>query len=1200
MKILYVKHNSERAREYQLKTIIYTLNGQKYVKKQAMTPEAIPHLKKMKESYDKLTKATINPNIKLAKIIDESDDSLTFEFIEGESLEHRYNQAQSKEGKENVLSLYTTLLESGFKTTTFDVDTMVTDSFKNLFGEHDYSEFENTPCFEGISNIDLIFSNIIFRDNDIYLIDYEWVYDFNIPTTFAHFRALHPHNALHWAMEKHFVFQVVVNKTGFLNLQEQYSHPRISVADHLQKTNDAMANLELVIQNKESIIQDKERHIHSQNTTIQNLKNLAESKESIIDEKDVHIHNIESLLEENQKYVNQLQGDIEHWHNVARDMTLKNRLKKLLKMIFPLTVLQKAKAIKNTLLSKNETKEIVPEENIITTTPPVNPYWYQEPILTEAIKKEIENFVQQPLISIIMPVYNVAPKWLQLAIDSIEAQWYTNWELCLADDKSTNQETIDFLKNLNHPQIKVIFLEKNLNISGASNEALTLTTGEYITLMDNDDEITPDALYEVVKAINTTGAEFIYSDEDKIEMDGTFSDPHFKPDFAPELFLSQNYLSHLGTIKKELIVKAGGFTIGLEGSQDFDLYLKVLEHTDKIYHIDKVLYHWRKIPGSTAAEYGEKSYAQEAGRKALENAMQRRGITATVKNGHTPGTYKVDYTIEGTPLISIIIPFKDKPELLKVCVESILEKSTYENFEIIGISNNSTEQATFDEMKYLEGLDSRIKFYEYNVPFNYSQINNHAVETYAKGEQILFLNNDIEIISPTWLEEMLMYSQQPQNGAIGAKLYFPNDTIQHAGLVMAPLTIHSVILVYQGFPRNHSGYGARLQCINNYSAVTAACLMLKRSIYDEIQGFDTQNLSVAYNDVDLCLRVQELGYHNVWTPYAEAYHHESISRGYEISKEAVERREKEKYALKQKHPQMFTHGDSYYNKNLTRFSLSSDLDISVKKEHEDVEGIAFYEERLIEKNLREKASTKIALFSHYDAENEIKPYVTYYLESLSKLADIIFVSTAEGLTQEQLDAIEPYCKDIIVKKNVGYDFGAWKSGIDYLGQTLESYETLILCNDSAFGPLQPLEPIFDKMQKYDVWTMSDNMEISYHLQSYFMVYSKKAFRSPTFQDFWTNFKIYHDKQTLIEHNEIGYSQDLIDSGLHYGAYYSVVEHQNYVNVLQYYWDDLITKHHFPFVKKEVLTRNPLQLDTSKWEEVIKEHTEYPTELIRSL
>lgn len=542
-------------------------------------------------------------------------------------------------------------------------------------------------------------------------------------------------------------------------------------------------------------------------------------------------------------------------------------------------------------------------------------YTYKQPEFNDTIANEIKNFSYKPLISIIMPVYNVDPKWLDLAIKSIAAQWYENWELCIADDKSTNQKTLGYLKNINNPKIKIVYLDKNLNISGASNAALELASGEYIALMDNDDEITPDALYEMVKAINKTGFEFIYSDEDKVEINGHYCNPHFKPDFASDMFLSQNYISHLGVIKKSLIDKAGGFTVGLEGAQDYDLYLKVLEQTNLIHHIPKVLYHWRKIPGSTAAEFSDKSYAQEAGLKSLQNAMIRRNNEADVVHGQYPGTYRVKYKIIGEPLVSIIIPFKDKPELLTMCVESILEKTSYQNFEIIGISNNSTNAETFEEMKRLESLDHRIKFYEYNIPFNYSAINNYAVREIAKGEHLILLNNDIEIITPGWIEAMLEFSQRLDAGAVGVKLYYPNDTIQHAGVIVGINGVagHS----HKHAKREYQGYSSRLNIVQNVSAVTAACCMVKKAIFEEVNGLNSENLAVAFNDVDFCLRIREKGYLNIFTPYCEAYHHESISRGYEDTDEKKARFNSEVQYMMQRHVGILHNGDPYYNPNLT-------------------------------------------------------------------------------------------------------------------------------------------------------------------------------------------------------------------------------------------------------------------------------------------
>lgn len=555
-------------------------------------------------------------------------------------------------------------------------------------------------------------------------------------------------------------------------------------------------------------------------------------------------------------------------------------------------------------------------------------YIYEEPFFTESIKNEIELFKHKPILSVIMPVYNVDAKWLSLAIESIQGQWYENWEVCIADDKSTKEETIDFLKNINNEKIKVKFLEQNQGISGASNEALKLANGEYIVLMDNDDEITPDAFYEVVKAINEKNAEFIYSDEDKIDIEGNFSDPFFKADFSPDMFYAQNYLSHLGVIKKELVAKVGGWESGFQGAQDYDLYLRVLEHTKNIVHIAKVLYHWRKILGSTAASFDGKSYAQDAGKQALQNSIERKNLKASVENGSYPGTYRVSYELLNHPLVSIIIPFKDKPELLEMCVNSVL-LSSYQNFEIIGMSNNSVEDATFAMMKSLKQKDSRISFYEYNIPFNYSQINNYAVDNYAKGEQILLLNNDIEILSKNWIEEMLMFSQREDVGCVGAKLYYPNDTIQHAGVIigLGGVAGHS----HKYFPKDHPGYFIRLNIVQNLSAVTAACLMVKKSIYQELGGLNEEDLTVAFNDVDFCLRALEKGYLNLFTPYAEAYHHESISRGHEDSPQKIERFQGEVHYMKSRHNDIISKGDPYYNVNLTSqredFSLSTTINL---------------------------------------------------------------------------------------------------------------------------------------------------------------------------------------------------------------------------------------------------------------------------------
>ncbi len=542
-------------------------------------------------------------------------------------------------------------------------------------------------------------------------------------------------------------------------------------------------------------------------------------------------------------------------------------------------------------------------------------YDFCEPEYSDEIQARLANLTFQPLISIIMPVFNVEQEWLKQAVQSVENQWYSNWELCIIDDRSTTRETIEFLESIDNPKIKIRYSSRNQGISRASNEALSFATGSFIALMDHDDEITPDAFYEVVKVINEHGAEFIYSDEDKIELNGSYSEPHFKPDYSPEMFLSQNYLSHLGVIKRSLIDEVGGFTTGLEGAQDYDLYLKVLEKTNKVTHIPKVLYHWRKVPGSTAAVFDDKSYAKDAGARALANAIHRRQLNAAVLSGKYSGTYRVKYAVEGTPLVSIIIPFKDKPELLKMCIESILDKSTYENFEVIGISNNSEEKETFSEMERLKALDARISFFEHNVPFNFSEINNYAVENHANGKHLLLLNNDIEIISPDWIESLLEFSQREDVGVVGGKLFYPDGKVQHAGIIIGigGVAGHS----HKYIDGEHHGYFSRPNLVQNLSALTGACLMLKKDIYDEVGGLDAENLEIAFNDVDFCLRIREKGYLNVFTPYCEAYHHESISRGYEVTTEQQDRFNREVEYMTHRHAGILKSGDPYYNRNLT-------------------------------------------------------------------------------------------------------------------------------------------------------------------------------------------------------------------------------------------------------------------------------------------
>jgi GT2 family glycosyltransferase len=420
-----------------------------------------------------------------------------------------------------------------------------------------------------------------------------------------------------------------------------------------------------------------------------------------------------------------------------------------------------------------------------------------------------------------------------------------------------------------------------------------------------------------VEAINNNPqAKIIYSDEDKINLMGERVEPHFKSDWNPDLFFSQNYVSHLGIYQRELIEKIKGFRVGFEGSQDQDLLLRCLPHVqeNEIIHVAKILYHWRVSEGSTALNAGEKSYTTDAGIKALEDYFAQLKLDVRVSEGVAPNLYRLYYPIPTPePLVSLIIPTRDMLPVLQPCIRSILDKTTYQNYEIIILDNESIEEETLAFFEEIQKEDTRIKVLPYHYPFNYSAINNYAVE-HVKGELIGLINNDIEVISPDWLTEMVSHALRPEIGCVGAKLYFDDDTIQHAGVIvgLGGVAGHS----HKHFYRDAPGYFYRLRIVQNLSAVTAACLIIRKSIFEQVGGLEEQNLAVAFNDVDFCLKVRTAGYRNLWTPYAELYHHESKSRGAEDTPEKIARFNKEIAFMKTKWGNTLQI-DPYYNQNLT-------------------------------------------------------------------------------------------------------------------------------------------------------------------------------------------------------------------------------------------------------------------------------------------
>lgn len=520
----------------------------------------------------------------------------------------------------------------------------------------------------------------------------------------------------------------------------------------------------------------------------------------------------------------------------------------------------------------------------------------------------------EPLISVLIPVYNVNAVFLKECIESVLSQSYSNFEICIVDDASTNEDTLGVLKQYQgNKKIKIKHRTTNGHISRASNDALEMASGEFVALVDNDDLIARDALYEVVRLLNEDKKiDFIYSDEDKIDAQGKRSEPHFKPDYSPDTLLSLNYICHLSVIRTRLVREVGGFTVGLEGAQDHDLFLKVSEKTKRIRHISKILYHWRMIPGSTALDLGNKNYASDKGKEAIEAALKRRKIKAIVKKDSLSTYYRVYYTLSKEPKVSILIPTKDHAGITEKCLKSIFLKTKYKNFEVILINNNSEKSETFDLFKKYKNKYKNFKVIDANIEFNYSKLNNIAVEE-AKGDLLVLLNNDTEVISSEWLTVLVGYAVQPHIGAVGPKLLYPDNTVQHAGVILGLGGVASH--AYLGEERAALGLFGRLRVPYDYAAVTGACLCVKKDKYLEVGGLE-EDLKVAYNDIDLNLKLMKAGYYNVCVPMVELYHHESKSRGSDFDADKIDRFNKEQDYMWEKWSDVLKE-DIFYNVNFS-------------------------------------------------------------------------------------------------------------------------------------------------------------------------------------------------------------------------------------------------------------------------------------------
>jgi glycosyltransferase involved in cell wall biosynthesis len=675
----------------------------------------------------------------------------------------------------------------------------------------------------------------------------------------------------------------------------------------------------------ETGITERDGHIHDKNI---HIANLGDHITNLQEQFEIHIANREAQIQS----LNQAAAEIRASTSWKLTRPIRFAGRQLLRIkIFFRTSLPYALAtyggyrglVKHTLFSyKNEGFDGVKHRVLFSASNDYSKWVHCYDTLTDRarnkIKARIKQLYKPTLISVVMPVYNPPLNMLEDAIRSVQCQLYPNWELCIADDASTDNGVRTLLQRYadKDSRIKVIFREKNGHISAASNSALSLVSGEYIALLDNDDLLREDALFWVAEAIaNNPDVGLIYSDEDKLDESGVYFDPYFKPDWNPDLFLSHNIICHLSVYRTDLVNKLGSFREGYEGAQDYDLALRCSEQLipQQIVHIPRVLYHWRSHSGSTAQAGSEKSYALLAGERALNDHFARTNVSARSELLDF-GMYRARYILPTpVPLVSLIIPTHNGLDLIKQCINSIITKTTYTNFEILIVDNNSDDPEALEYFTTIAADNHRIRVTRDERPFNYSALNNAAVQQ-AQGEYLGLINNDIEVISAGWLDEMVSLAIQPGVGAVGARLWYPDDTLQHGGCItgLGGVAGHSHKHLKRGAP----GFFYRAQLIQTLSAVTAACLVIKKSIYQEVGGLDETNLAVAFNDVDFCLRVKEAGYRNVWTPYAELYHHESATRGSEDTSEKQLRFSEEVSYMKKRWGESLMQ-DPAYSPNLT-------------------------------------------------------------------------------------------------------------------------------------------------------------------------------------------------------------------------------------------------------------------------------------------
>ena len=921
-KVLYAKYNSARRPDFRVTTEFCEDADGIFVRKRAAEAAAENHLENIcKNSFD------LQDYYRTIKVVppEKVEWKLRFPCIKGQTLAEQieskdFDKARFVARVNESLAKVLSIKEQYY------VPFRMTEGFENIFGKVDIGEI---PALNP-ANIDSLLSNFVENDSGIYCIDCEWVCNFPVPYAFVKYRILlylyvtqvhvllegtaleemlswfgfsREDCALYWKMDDHFQ-QYVHGEGRKYNYSELY-----------KKCNKTIGMIEEDLRG----IDDLRKLIIDKNVCIQNQEADIQNYKAVIQNQEAKVRNLETQILNQNTQIQNLTNDYLtvtnafFWRVTKPARALTDAMKKLLKKNYYTHIF--ARMAKDFLhhgpgyIKTNIKKYISNKKRVLNAN-----IWPSE---EERERQRKTRFSKDITFSILVPLYNTPDNFLREMIQSVQEQTYPKWELCLADGSDAEHASVgEICRELagKDARIKYRKLEKNLGISGNTNACIDMATGNYIALFDHDDVLNPSALYENMKVICDRNADFIYSDEATFSTRPTEAyNHHFKPDFAPDTLRSYNYICHLTVFRSSLLDEiGGGFRSQFDGSQDYDMILRLTEKARRIAHIPKILYFWRGHAGSVASDVSAKAYTVDAAKAALTEHLDRVGLKGTVLDSSIPSTYRIKYGIEGNPLISIVIPNMDHMDDLKKCIDSILGLSTWKHFEIIVVENNSKQAETFEYYRSLKDCPE-IRIVTWEGVFNFSAICNFGAKA-AKGDYILLLNNDIQVITPDWMEQMLMFAQRKDVGAAGAMLYYPDDTIQHAGVILGigGVAGHS----HKYFKRGDYGYASRLTIAQNLSAVTAACCLIPRRVWEQVRGLD-EGYAVAFNDVDLCLRIREAGYLIVWTPYAELYHFESKSRGYEDTAEKRTRFKGEIDRFFARWSDALARGDPYYSPNLT-------------------------------------------------------------------------------------------------------------------------------------------------------------------------------------------------------------------------------------------------------------------------------------------